>query len=139
MKLFLDTNVMLDLLGNRVPFFEDAAKIVSLADKGKATMAVSALSYVTTDYFLSKILSPSKSKEGLRKFKAVCETISLDEIVIEKSLNSNFSDFEDGLQYYSAVKSDCNYIITRNTKDFKSSEIPVMTPQEFLIFLKQQS
>lgn len=138
MKLFLDTNVMLDLLGNRNPFFEDAAKVVSLADKGKATLAVSALSFATTDYFLSKILSPARSKEGLIKFKAVSEIVSLDENIIDKSLSSNFSDFEDGLQYYSAIKSDCNYIITRNTKDFKSAEIPVMTPQEFLTSLSQQ-
>lgn len=138
MKLFLDTNVMLDLLGNRDPFFEDAAKVVSLADKGKATLAVSALSFATTDYFLSKLLSPVKSKEGLIKFKTVSEIVSLDENIIDKSLSSNFSDFEDGLQYYSAIKSDCNYIITRNTKDFKSAEIPVMTPQEFLTSLSQQ-
>lgn len=137
MRLFLDTNVMLDLLGKREPFFESAARIVSLADKGKATLAVSALSYATTDYFLSKMLGTSKSIESLRKFKTISDIVALDEIIIEKSLNSGFIDFEDGLQYFSAIKSECQYIITRNVKDFKNAEIPVLTPDDFLAVYKK--
>lgn len=132
MKLLLDTNVMLDLLSRREPFVKDAATIVSLADMGEITLAVSALSFSTTDYFLKKILSPSKSIENLRKFRTISEVIALDDVVIDKSLNSNFKDFEDGLQYYSALKAKCNVIITRNAKDFGSSEISVLTPGEFL-------
>lgn len=137
MKLFLDTNVTPDLLGKREPFFENAARIVSLADQGKAIVAVSALSYATTDYFLSKLTSPSKSLESLRKFKTLSEIIALDEAIIEKSLNSGFADFEDSLQYFSALKSGCGYIITRNVKDFKNSAIPVITPDEFLAILNR--
>lgn len=137
MRLFLDTNVMLDLLGKREPFFESAARIVSLADKGKATLAVSALSYATTDYFLSKMLGTSKSIESLRKFKTISDIVALDEIIVEKSLNSGFIDFEDGLQYFSAIKSECQYIITRNVKNFKNAEIPVLTPDDFLAVYKK--
>lgn len=132
MRLFLDTNVMIDLLGHREPFFNSAARIVSLADKGKATLAVSALSYSTSDYYLRKILSPSKSIEALRKFKTLCEIIAVDELVVEKSLNSGFLNFEDALQYYSAIKAGSQFIITRNVKDFKDPEMPVLTPDEFL-------
>ncbi|MEL1245296.1 PIN domain-containing protein [Flavobacterium sp. DGU11] len=132
MRLFLDTNVMLDLLGKREPFFESAAIIVSLADKGKATLSVSGLSYSTTDYFLKKITSPSKSIESLRKFKTISDIVALDEVIIEKSLNSGFLDFEDSLQYFSAIKAGAQFIITRNVKDFKDPEIPVLTPDEFL-------
>lgn len=137
MKLFLDTNVMLDLLAKREPFFESAARIVSLADKSRVDVYVSALSYATADYFLKKILSPSKSIESLRKFKTVSNIVSLDEFIIERSLNSDFSDFEDALQYNSAVKAGCNYIITRNVKDFKKSELPVLTPDDFLALLNK--
>jgi predicted nucleic acid-binding protein len=137
MRLFLDTNVMLDLLGRREPFFENAARIVSLADKGKAKIVVSALSYATTDYFLSKMLGVNKSIELLRKFKTISDIVSLDEIIIEKSLNSSFTDFEDGLQYFSAIQAECKYIITRNVKDFKNAEIPVLTPYDFLAIYKK--
>lgn len=137
MRLFLDTNVMLDLLGRREPFFENAARIVSLADKGKANIVVSALSYATTDYFLSKMLGVDKSIELLRKFKTISDIVSLDEIIIEKSLNSGFTDFEDSLQYFSAIQAECRYIITRNVKDFKNAEIPVLTPDDFLAVYKK--
>ncbi|MFP9098826.1 type II toxin-antitoxin system VapC family toxin [Flavobacterium sp. RHBU_24] len=137
MRLFLDTNVMLDLLGRREPFFENAARIVSLADKGKANIVVSAFSYATTDYFLSKILGVNKSIELLRKFKTISDIVSLDQIIIEKSLNSGFTDFEDGLQYFSAIQAECQYIITRNIKDFKNAEIPVLTPDDFLAVYKK--
>jgi predicted nucleic acid-binding protein len=136
-KLFLDTNVMLDLLAKREPFFESAARIVSLADKNRVDVYVSALSYTTADYFLKKTLSPSKSIESLRKFKTVSNIVSLDEFIIERSLNSDFSDFGDALQYNSAVKAGCNYIITRNVKDFKKSELPVLTPDDFLALLNK--
>lgn len=137
MRLFLDTNVMLDLLGKREPFFESAARIISLADKGKATLAVSALSYATTDYFLSKMFGADKSVESLRKFKTISDIVALDEVIVEKSLNSGFIDFEDGLQYFSAIKAECQYIITRNVKDFKNAEIPVLTSDDFLAVYKK--
>jgi len=56
----------------------------------------------------------------------------LDGVLIEKGLNSEFSDFEDSLQYFSALRTNCDIIITRNGKDFKKSQIPIMTPDEFL-------
>ena len=118
-KLFIDTNVMLDLLGERIPFYDSIAKIATLAEKGHVTMVVSALSYSTVSYFLTKFENSEIAKDKLRKFKIISETCSLDELIIEKGLNSNFSDFEDSLQYFSALKSECSILITRNGKDFK--------------------
>lgn len=137
MKLFLDTNVMLDLLGERDPFYISAAKIATLADMREVTVIVSALSYATTSYFLTKYYGLEKTKDKLRKFKVISGICELDEIIIEKGLNSDFSDFEDSLQYFSALRADCNIIITRNGKDFKKSQIPVMTPNEFLTIIKK--
>ena len=135
-RLFIDTNVMLDLLGERVPHYDSIAKIATLADKGKIKMIVSALSYATVFYLLSKYEESNKVKEKLRKFKIISEISDLDNKVIEKGLSSNFIDFEDSLQYYCAIKADCNILITRNGKDFKSSEIPVMTAEEYLLSIK---
>lgn len=131
-SIFLDTNVMLDLLGERIPYYDAIAKITTLADKKQIKLVVSALSYVTVSYFLTKFENAEKAKEKLRKFKIISEISDLDELTIEKGLNSNFADFEDSLQYFSALKSECNILITRNVKDFKESQIPVMTPDEYL-------
>jgi predicted nucleic acid-binding protein len=131
-RIFLDTNVMLDLLGERIPFYDSIAKITTLADRKQIELVVSALSYATVSYFLTKFENAEKSKEKLRKFKIISEIADLDELTIEKGLNSNFSDFEDSLQYFSALKSNCKILITRNVKDFRESQIPVMTPDEYL-------
>jgi len=137
MKAFLDTNVMLDFLGERDPFYLSAAKIASLADKGKIEIVVSALSYATVSYFLSKFEGIEKTKDKLRKFKIISKICTLDEKIIEKGLNSEFSDYEDSLQYFSALRQDCDILITRNAKDYKGVQIPVMTPDEFLNSLKK--
>lgn len=131
-RIFIDTNVMLDFLGERKPFYESIAKIATLGEKGKLTLVVSPISFATVNYFLSKFENSKIAKEKLRKFKIISKICSLDEQTIEKGLNSSFKDFEDALQYFSATESDCEVIITRNGKDFKKSLLPVMTPNEFL-------
>ncbi len=137
MRVFLDTNVMLDFLGEREPFYLSSAKLASLADKRKIEMVVSALSYATVGYFLTKFEGIEKTKNKLRKFKVISGICELNEVIIEKGLNSDFSDFEDSLQYFSAISADCNVLITRNGKDFKGVQIPIMTPDEFLNSLKR--
>ena len=136
MKLFLDTNVMLDFLGEREPFYISAARIATLADKRKLKINVSALSFATVGYFLTKYEGLKKTKDKLRKFKVISGISELDELILEKGLNSDFSDFEDALQYFSALRTECDIIITRNGKDFRKSQIPVMTPDEFLHSMK---
>ena len=136
-RLFIDTNIMLDLLGERIPFYDSIAKIATLADNGQVTLIVSALSYSTVSYFLTKFENSEIAKTKLRKFKVISKICDLDELIIEKGLNSNFSDFEDSLQYFSALKSNCSIIITRNGKDFKESKIPVMTAEEYLVSIKK--
>ncbi|OFZ23966.1 MAG: twitching motility protein PilT, partial [Bacteroidetes bacterium RIFOXYC2_FULL_40_12] len=114
-----------------------SAKIATLADKGKIEIVVSALSYATVSYFLSKFEGQEKTKDKLRKFKVISRICELDEKIIEKGLNSDFSDYEDSLQYFSALRQDCDILITRNVKDFKRAQIPVMTPDEFLNSLRK--
>jgi hypothetical protein len=115
-----------------MPFYNSIAKIATLADKGQIIMTVSALSYGTVNYLLTKYENSETAKEKLRKFKIISEICALDELIIEKGLNSNFSDFEDSLQYFSALKAECNILITRNERHFKESQIPVMTADEYL-------
>lgn len=131
-KLFLDTNVVLDLLGEREPFYAAAAKITTLADQGGIRLVASTLSYATVYYLLSKFEAKELVKEKIRKFKVIAETSDLTDKIVNKALASKFSDFEDALQYYCAVQKGCKLLITRNCKDFKESAIPVLTPDEYL-------
>lgn len=131
-RVFIDTNIMLDFLGERKPFYESIAKLATLAERGVVIMVVSPLSFATVNYFLSKFESAKIAREKLRKFKILSEVCSLDQHTIEKGLNSSMRDFEDALQYFSATESRCEMIITRNGKDFAKSLLPVMTADEFL-------
>lgn len=131
-RIFLDTNVLLDLLGERVPFFDSIAKVATLADQKKLTLIVSPLSFTTIDFVLNKYETSKSVLNKLRKFKIICEICEVNEETIDKALNSNFKDFEDAVQYFTALQSNCSLIITRNGKDFKNSTIPIMTAEEYL-------
>ena len=116
-KIFLDTNIILDLLGERDPFYSSAAQIATLADKGQISMVASALSFSTVHYLLSRIESDIVVRQKLSKFKIICEVSDLTDQVIDKGLISKFSDFEDALQYHCALQASCDLIITRNGKN----------------------
>lgn len=87
---------------------------------------------------MAKYKNPEIAKIKFRKFKIISEICSLDELITEKELNSNFSDFEDSLQYFSAVIYDYDILNTRNGKDFKESQILVMTADEYLKRIKNK-
>ena len=131
-RIFLDTNSILDLLAERIPFYNSIAKVATLADQKKITLVVSPLSFITIEYVLSKFESSELVLKKLRKFKIICEICQVNEEIIEKGLNSGFKDFEDAVQYFTAAQFDCAIIITRNGKDFKNSDIPIMTAEEYL-------
>jgi predicted nucleic acid-binding protein len=131
-RLFLDTNVILDLLAHRDPHFDSIARLATLADRKKLVLVSSPLSFTTVDFILNKYESEDSVRSKLRKFKIICEVGEVNEETIEKGLNSAFKDFEDAVQYYSAFQANCSVIITRNAKDFKHSSIPVMTAEEYL-------
>ena len=138
-RVFIDTNIMLDFLGERHPHYKSIAQIASLADANKLTLVVSPISYATVSYFLGKYEKSSVVNTKLRKFKVISEVSVTHEQTVEKSLNSKFKDFEDALQYYSALEANCDLILTRNGKDFRLSEIPVMTAEEFLASVSKDS
>lgn len=131
-RVFLDTNIILDLLGDREPFYHSIAQIATLADQKKLQLVASPISFATVNYFLSKFEGTLVAKDKLRKFKVLCEIAIIDDTIIEKGLNSDFVDFEDALQYFCAVDSKCDVILTRNAKDFKNAELPVFSADEYI-------
>jgi predicted nucleic acid-binding protein len=135
-KVFLDTNIILDLLARRMPFYTDAAELFSLADKKKMTLSISSLCMADVHYILSRKNPEAEVRKILRKFKVLLIIQSLDDKIVDLALNSDFHDFEDAIQYYTAIENDQDIIITRNQSDFKESKIPVMTAGEFLKSIK---
>jgi len=128
-RIFLDMNVILDLLAERISFFDSIAKIATLADLKKLTLVASPLLFTTVEYVLSKFEPVEKVLNKLRKFKIICEICEVNEETIEKALSSSFKDFQDAVQYFTAIQANCSIIITRNGKDFKHSTIPIMTAE----------
>lgn len=137
-NLFIDTNVMIDFLGERESFYDEIAKIIVLAEKQELKLTASSLSFVNTFYVLSKVFDKKTLHEILAKFRILCDVANVDEINIDKSLHSDFNDFEDAVQYHSALHHNCNIFITRNKKDFRSAELPIMTPSEFLTSINKK-
>jgi predicted nucleic acid-binding protein len=131
-KIFLDTNIILDLLGYRMPFYTEAAELFSLADKNKIKLSISSLCLADTHYILSKQNQEKEVRKILRKFKVLVNVLSLDDKIMDLALNSEFRDFEDAIQYYTALENEQDLIITRNLNDFKESKLPVMTAGEFI-------
>ena len=136
-KIFLDTNIVLDFLGEREGFYEPAAKILTLSDQKKIQIYTSPTSISNTFYLLSKFENTKIALEKIRKFKVLCSISVMDDEVVEKAINSDFKDFEDAMQYFSALASNCDLIITRNEKDFKNALIPVMNGESYLETLKK--
>ncbi len=131
--LFIDTNIVIDLLAKREPFYPEAAKLFSWVDRGKARAFVSSLTFANTNYILSKLKGSRDARSILSKFKVLVTVLSLDDKIVDLALNDlSFNDFEDGLQYYTALSNGLDIIITRNLKDFKHAKIPVMTPNGFV-------
>jgi len=137
-KLFIDMNILIDFLTERSPFDIQAGILFSLAEQEKIVCGTSSLSIVNTQYQLLKLMSSSLTRKVLRQFKILLIVHPLNDKIIELGLsNSDFKDFEDCLQFYSALEFGYDIIITRNQKDFKNSTIPVMSPREYIIGRKK--
>ena len=131
-NLSLDTNIVLDLLAERMPFYKEAAKLFSLADKKKLKLSISSLCMADAHYIISRQNPEVEVMKVLRKFKVLVNVLPLDDKITDLALNSDFKDFEDAIQYFTAIENDQDLIITRNQPDFKESKIPVMTAGEFI-------
>lgn len=131
-RLLVDTNVVIDLLSRREEFFREAQELFTLADNKEVELYVSALSFANTHYLLSKYQKLDEARKTLLKLKVLVKVASLDDKIVELALVSDFKDFEDAIQYHTALENNINIIITRNKKDFKNSKIPIMTAKEYL-------
>ena len=132
MKLFLDTNVLIDFILERPKFYPAAATIISFAVEGKVKVCASSMSIVTTNFIcVERCDMPlgdfRKKLDFLREFLVIC---SVDESDVYHSYDKKWKDFEDGVQYYSALRNGVDYLVTRNTKDFEEADLNVIEADE---------
>lgn len=131
-KLFVDTDVLLYFLLDRMPFSEPSTILFSMGDLGKIKLYTSGLVFSNCYYFLRKISTHQKVMEKLNLLASFMEITTINKQVVQDALHSSFKDFEDAIQNASAYSAGINILLTRNTKDYKHSELSVMTPEGYL-------
>lgn len=131
--LFIDTDVIIDFLIDRKPFSRESAIIFTLIEQKKLKGYVSSLTFSNLYYVIRKFESHNKVISKLDSLSKIVSILRVEEQTIKSAILSGFPDFEDSIQYFCAIEyKKVDVIITRNTKDYKNSDIPVMTPGDFL-------
>ena len=130
-RLFLDTNIVVDLLEGREPFCYDAAQLFTMAHENKVELLVSPMTFSTASFLLRKHGSDGV-RNLLSNLRRLVSVTTSDERTVDDSIASQFKDFEDAMQYYTALNAKAEIIITRNGKDFTASNLPVMTATEYI-------
>lgn len=132
MKVFLDTNILIDFISGRQPFAHEAIVFFQLADDKEIELMVSDLTIVNTVYVLRRLhYALTDIYETLNEVRSLLTVTPMGAEVIDHCLQARSNDFEDEAQYYSAIMAGADYIITRNKKDFPAETHNVVTPQEF--------
>lgn len=139
MKIFLDTNVLIDFILERNPFYSAAAMIVSCAVDRKVDICVSSMSVVT-----AKFICVDRCKMPMALFRTkldflrpLMEICSVDATDVYNSYDARWSDFEDGVQYYAALRCVADYVVTRNVKDFQEEKIPILSLDDMCRHLRK--
>ena len=136
-KILIDTDVILDFFFDRKPFSDNSAIILNLCECKQIEGFVTPVIISNAYYLLRKTAQHSKVIEKLKQLLTIIQVLQMNRQVIDDALNSEFKDFEDALQNFSAVKNgDIEAIITRNVKDFKKSEISILAPESFVRLMK---
>lgn len=131
-KAFIATDVILDFMIAKEPFAMDSARIFSLFEKKQISICTIGLVFSNTYYILRKLGPHKKVIEKLTQLSKLIDIIGLSKTAVNQALESRFGDFEDALQYYAAISENVKIIITRNTKDYKNSDLAVLTPDQYL-------
>lgn len=136
-QIFLDTNVIIDFLADRKPFSTAAAGIFNYGVLGKIKLYISAVSYNNIYYILRQSFSNTETIKLLDELSEMTEIADVTKAIIKNSLKSDLKDFEDAIQYNCALSlNKIDFIVTRDTKDFKKSVLSIMNPEEALILIE---
>ncbi|MBO1883561.1 PIN domain-containing protein [Capnocytophaga sp. Marseille-Q4570] len=131
-RIFIDTNILLDLVMARRKFYQDANRLFQYCEQRGIKTYISSISIATINYLLLKSYKEEEVKNFLETIYNLTEILPFYKDIIFKAHQSNFKDLEDGFQYFTAKENNLKIIITRNQKDFKVDDISILTPKEFV-------
>ncbi len=137
-KVFLDSDVLLDLLLDRTPFSDDIAAIIEVSIDSEVKLCTSPVSITNIHYIIGSLENKSKADLKTKKLLQIVDMENIGQTVIDRAVSSKFKDFEDSVQNYCAEESGHNIIITRNTKDYKESTLSIFTPKEYLAKIRNK-
>jgi predicted nucleic acid-binding protein len=135
-RLFIDSDIILDLVQKREPHFNHAVELFTQIENNKVLAFVSPLIFSNLYYILRKVESRRFALDILLRLKALLTVLTINEKIIELSLSSNFNDFEDAVQYYTALENNLDYLITRNKCDYKESGLIICSAKEYVALQK---
>jgi len=131
-KIFIDSDIILDLLAKRDSYYDNAAQIFTLAYEKKIKLFTTAVVLANVFYILRKIRGSEEAKLQLKNLRLLIHSLPITESIIDMALNSKFNDFEDGLQYFTAKENNISTILTRNTADYKVKDIMIQSPDVYI-------
>jgi len=131
LKVFIDCDVILDLFTKRKKFYLAAGEVFTLIDLGKIKGYTSPLVFSNIHYLCQKYKNKNFANNCIKKLESFLSILDINKKIVNLAITSDFTDFEDSLQYYTALEGNMNYIITRNIKDYKKKELPAITPLDF--------
>ncbi|WAC20953.1 PIN domain-containing protein [Luteolibacter sp. SL250] len=139
MNVLIDTNVIVDVLTGREPFFVDSSRVLDRAERGDFVAWICATTVTTVFYLVRRHLGAAETVEKIRDLTAICTVAPVNQSVISSALGSRFADFEDAVLHDSAVLAGADCIVTRNVADFRESKLLVYTPEQFLAAMSWNS
>jgi predicted nucleic acid-binding protein len=131
-NVFIDTNVLMDVLLERRPFVAQSRSVWFLAERGKIVGLVSILSFPNIYYVVRKTLGADTALAMMTLLRDTFTAVPLDEQILNQAIDGKFADFEDAIQYFSALRAGAECLITRNVDHFPDSGLSVISPEEFL-------
>ena len=133
MRVFVDTNLLLDVLAKREPFYTAASRVWTMAETGACEALISALSFNNIFYIVRKARDTATARRALVLLRDVFASVAPDQRILNQAIDSDVPDFEDAIQLYSAIHAGADYLLTRNVGDFPSGVLPILTADEFLV------
>jgi predicted nucleic acid-binding protein len=139
LKILFDTNIVLDVLMDRLPYSDDAVELFSKVEDGSVIGYLCGTTITTVFYLAAKAVGTARAQEEIRKLLSLFEVAPVNRLVLESALVLDFNDFEDAVIHEAACHIGADAIVTRNQKDFKKSRMPVYTSEEMAKILTPQS
>jgi predicted nucleic acid-binding protein len=132
MNVLIDTNVLIDVLAKREPFYADSVRVWTLAEQGRIKGLISVISFNNIYYVVRRLRARQAANRMMVLLRDTFSPIPLDQQILDQAIDSGFKDLEDAIQYFSAVRAGADCIVSRDAGAFPQSDLPVLTPAELL-------